>query len=96
MIGASPPEKEEAPRVQSRGQKINGFEERVSAEPASCNSDRWHELMERQGEVFLFRFPNGRASSFEVVFGNQRWSFTLEYSARSKFDRLIRSQGGRP
>jgi len=59
MNRGAPPTKEEAPRLESRGQKSNGFEQRISVPDDSCNIDRSQELIEHQGDVSVFRSFNG-------------------------------------
>jgi len=62
---------------------------------APKNSDR--ELLERMGPVRLFVVSRGhRVDHYEVVCGSQQWSFSLLWSALSKFDRVRRSKSTQP
>jgi len=51
-------------------------------------------LLDNYGELWLFRIWEGGHSHFAVEKAEQCWKFSLEYSARSKFTRELRRQGG--
>jgi hypothetical protein len=47
-------------------------------------------LIRCQDDVLLYELTSGRAQSFEVVAPDgEYWSFSLRFSAESKFERLI-------
>jgi len=91
MNRGSPPVKE-ATRLAGRdakSEKIN--KETLADSSAAVNADRGHELVERQGDVSIFRSLNG--GTYQVVCGAQQWSYRLEYMARCKVERLLRHGG---
>jgi hypothetical protein len=90
----SPPVKE-ATRLAGRDAKNKKItKETLADSSAAVNADRGHELVERQGEVFIFRSLNGR--TYQVVCGDRRWSYRLEYMARCKAERVLRHGGAQP
>ena len=97
MNRGSPPTKEATrlglnPDRDAKTEKVDGS--KISNSDTRSNSDCCCELIEHQGKVSLFRLLNGRRSSYQVAFGNERWNFSLEFSARSKFDRIASRIGG--
>jgi hypothetical protein len=54
--------------------------------PRVVNADR--ELLDRRGDVSLFKVSRGRLTRYEIECGSSRWNFNLLFPAIGQFERF--------
>ena len=69
-------------------------ENEIRAERIAARKPSVKRLLDQYGETWLFAVTEGSRTHYQVERGDRCWRFSLEYSARSKFTRELRRQGG--
>ena len=90
-MSESPPGNGTGGRQAADPQNENNDTRRVSEEASACN----RKLIKSERGFDLFEvMERRRRFHYEIVSGNQRWSFPLLWSAYLKLDRLVAKLGG--